>query len=115
MNICSNCGKEFPNRNLECPFCGSRVSSRKEEIIKEIDSQEQKRKRAIATFLLAMFGMWIFPSRKIILMLAIISFGIIPSLIVYHTWEKKQAKNKLEKETEAKKSKNYPDNHENIV
>ncbi len=102
MTHCSNCGENIPNQKLECPYCGSPVSPQKEKIIKEIENQGEKRKRAIATFLLSMFAMWIIPSPKIILFLAIISFGILPVLIIYHTWKKKQAENKLENSTKNK-------------
>ncbi len=97
MVNCKNCGENFPNNKFECPYCGSQVPTQKKKIIREIKNQEEKRKRAIAVFLLSMFGIWIIPLQKIILMLAIISLGIIPSLIIYHTWKKKQEEKKLER------------------
>lgn len=71
-------------------------SSQEMEIRREIENYEDKRKRVIATFLIGMFGMYVIPFRNLFLVLAIIAFGIAPSMTIYYTWRKHQLEKELE-------------------
>lgn len=96
MTNCSFCGEEIPNKAVFCPYCKNPVESRKAEIIEKIESYKDKRNRMLAILFLGMFGIWILPFRNLILVLAIISFGLAPSLCIYYTWKKRKAEKKLE-------------------
>lgn len=97
MENCSTCGEQVPDKKVFCPYCGTPIKSRENEVIKEIKSYKDNRNQMLGLFLLGMFGIWILPFRNLKLVLAIISFGIAPTLSIYYTWKKRQAEKKLEK------------------
>lgn len=97
MTQCSNCGRKIPKHEIVCPYCKKQVSSRKAEVIKEIETYGKRVRNSIATFLLGMFGIWILPFRTLILVLAIVSFVIAPATGIYYTWKKRGAEERLEK------------------
>lgn len=74
----------------------NREPSEEEEIEREIENYKKRRKRMVATSLIAMFGIFVLPFQNFILVLAIVAFGIAPAMSIYYTWKKRQLEEKLE-------------------
>lgn len=73
-------------------------SFNEDEIREKIEDYKKKRKEMAATSLIGMFGIYILlPFTSLLLVLAIVSFGIAPSMFVYYTWKKRQLEKELEK------------------
>lgn len=70
-------------------------SSKEAEIRGKIENYKNKRRRIIATFLIGMFGIYVLPFGNLILVLAIIVFGIAPLMFIYYTWKKRQMEKEL--------------------
>lgn len=75
---------------------GNKEPSKEVEIKREIENYKKRRKRLIASSLIAMFGIFVLPFENFILVLAIVGFVIAPGMCIYYTWRKRQLEEELE-------------------
>jgi|GEM_PF-3495197 len=99
MNKCPRCGRVIVEEET-CPSCGLELFGERAEKITRLESYDKKIKQVSAIFLLSMFGIWIIPFRNIKLVLAIISFLILPVLIFNYVWKRKRLREDLGGEEE---------------
>lgn len=95
MTRCSNCGSEISSDEPVCSNCGAPNPLMKEDMRKEVENYRDRRNRLIATFFLIMFGIFIFRLRNLILVLAMVSFGIVLPSTLYYAWKKRKAEERF--------------------
>lgn len=97
MSECPRCGREFGEGEEICSSCGLELFGEEAKKIIRLNDYDSRIRQISAIFLLAMFGIWLIPFRNIKLVLAIISFLILPVLIFYYIWRRKKLRRELDR------------------
>ena len=98
MSKCPRCGRDLDEDEEICTSCGLELSGGNARKIIRLNDYDSRIKQTGAIFLLAMFGIWLIPFRNIKLVLAIISFFILPVLILYYIWRRKKLRIELQRD-----------------